>query len=185
MTAQKRGSPKPRNGITLQGSDVFDAYRHLCDPHAWKSDEFLLRAARCAKKAKAEHLKTGELRAIAWFAFLPDVHKQLSDREGQELRRAISNLKNQVANAFFEVWLREPDTVLRLLASIRKNRRHPETEQAVADFLEVSESKLPSRGHSKTMDAKRARVKQARRLTRPAREIQVFADVIKRNTKAR
>jgi hypothetical protein len=164
----------------FSGSDVFELLAHLANPEAYKSDWMLLRAKRCAKKAGASHLSNADLRSIAWFAFIPNVAGAKSNDDARsKLHQAIFRPGNHLSSLFFDVWLREPDAVAKLILALRGSEAHPQTAQTEADFLESARcGKLPP--ELKATAAARERVKQARQLTKPPGDILALAQKLQR-----
>ncbi len=162
----------------LEGSDVWDLFLQLHNPDVANSDSLTLVAARSAKRARATNLNKGELRAVAWFAII-SCDGESREAEVQQLLKAIFNPGNQFASTFFRLWLRDPETVLRLIQEIRRNLHDPETLQVVSDFIEAAETKLPTKNHSNILDAQRERVKVARRLTRHSPQVSELAKRIR------
>lgn len=159
-------NPSSNDGkfIKISGPEIFNIFLQWKHPDMYKDDEFLLRAKRCAKKARASHLKDFELRAIAWFALLPELDP--ADEEGkQQVYNAIHNRKNLFSDVFFSLWLHDRDCVTRLLSCIREHVGHPETEQHVSDFLKYSDKSPPIDD-----EATKGRVKRSRKLVRPSGE---------------
>lgn len=172
--AQSGASPKVddlnnQNSVTLSGLRVLEFHRILRDPDGHKHDWLLLRAKRCATKAKAGCLEDAELRAVAWFAFLPDIEGDgtaLSEERRGEVVGDVLDKDNHSTWIFLDLWLRKPAVVTRLLVALRDKARDPETMQAEEEYLTHSH-KLPVRGIDKATNAKRQRVKVARKLTEP------------------
>ena len=170
----------------LRGSDVVDFIHHMANPTGYRSDWLLLRAKRCALAAKASHLRDGELRAIAWFAFLPEEVIFKNADGTRKLRAILCSLTNQSVNTFLDIWLRDPDATARLLSALRDKLNDPETAQSECDFLESgSAGKLPVKGDSfeapekrKPANAKRERVKAARRPSRAHRAFKTSYDTL-------
>ena len=120
--------------------------------------------------AETSHLNDAELRAVAWYAFLPERRDaSLSEKTRGDLIKEISKPSNFYHWEFLNLWLREPDVAMRLLSGIRGLQKHPETMQVVSDFLEYG-AELPSKG-DKAANARRERVKKARKSTRPNERI--------------
>lgn len=163
------GIPTPvrKNWIEFTGHDCSELMLHSANPNEYKSDWLLLRARRESRRAKAAHLHNAELRSIAWFAFIPEVRDIQTDlKKRYELREKMCDETNLLASKFYDVWLREPDAVVRLLVRLRSKRNDPETAQVEADFLSCAH-KSPPIDDAVT----KKRVGRARKLTRPANEI--------------
>jgi hypothetical protein len=72
-TKQRHASKKIKPASNIVGREVSESLLLAADPKAWSKDILQLRAKRFIKLRKAKHLSISELRAVAWFALLPEL----------------------------------------------------------------------------------------------------------------
>ncbi len=147
--------------LTVRGDEVIEALFLAKDPDPRRKDILLLRAKWAAGYAKATHFTNSELRAVSWFAHLPEV--------SGDLEQIVFDERNFLASSFWRIWKREPTKVLTLARMIR-NRRTAKGHRDVEEVLTNPQK------YSGSGDAVRKKATQrARRHLKPPEHIAKFA----------
>jgi hypothetical protein len=127
------------------GREVSESLLLAADPKRWSKDILLLRAKQFTKLTKAKHLSKSELRAVAWFALLPELSNTYPERQLRFMR------ENEERN-FWDVYKREPAAVLIVLrnalqtAGIKDHESHEEKRKASAPRHKVKAHRFACEG---------------------------------------
>src|SRR5436309_3063194 len=126
--------------LVVRGDEVIEALFLAKDPDRQRKDILLLRAKWGAGYAKATHFTNSELRAVSWFAHLPEV--------SGDIEQIVFDEGNFLASGFWRIWKREPTAVLRLAGMIRNPpnvKGHKDVEDVLTNPQKYSSSGDASR----------------------------------------
>ena len=147
--------------LTVRGDEVMEALFLAKGTDPRRTDILLLRAKWVASYAKATHFTNSQLRAVSWFAHLPEV--------SGDMEQIVFDERNFLASSFWRIWKLEPTTVLRLARMIRNHR-------TVKGHKDVEEVLTNPQKYSSSGDAARKKATQrARQHLKPPEHIAKFA----------
>lgn len=152
--------------LTLHGKSLNEAMMLVADPKAWQKDILLLRAKRAVKFAKAAtaNFSDSELRAISWFAHLPEL-------SGSHLSKLqLELMQENEEYLFLQAYKRQPEKALKLVGQIR-NHKSKQNENDVEDVL-----LYPQKFSSSSHGALKKATQRARKHIMPEESIRKFAD---------